>query len=85
VDEIADGQSALLECVERRAVAVAPDHDSVEPVDPGLPARQYSVVGSNVLDEEQAPARCSEPETLPPPPRRYRAGATTPHCEQHEQ
>src|SRR5713226_7091110 len=50
VGEVVDDEPAALEGFERWAVAVASDHQPVQPVDPVLLARRGSVVGPDVLD-----------------------------------
>src|SRR5215472_17790550 len=54
VDEIVDDEPTLLQRLECRAVAVASDDQPVQPVEPVLPAGHGSVVGPDVLDEEEA-------------------------------
>src|SRR5713101_1295797 len=51
VDDVVDDEPASFQGLERRAVAVASDHEPAQPVDPVLPARYGSIVGSDMLDE----------------------------------
>ena len=64
MDDVVDDEPASFQGFERRTVAVASDHQPVQPVDPVLPARLGSVVGSDVLDEEEASTGLEHPADL---------------------
>ena len=78
MDEIVDDEPALLQRLECRAVAVASDDKPGQPVEPVLPAGHGSVVGPEVLDEQEASSGLKHPPDLTHRPR------LIVHAAQHE-